>query len=71
MEEKEKIKIALMTIEQNMSYGDLKDSSYTYGKSAHLSEEIWSYVTEASENGLLNFRNKYADIINNNEKYVE
>jgi hypothetical protein len=63
MTKKEMIRIALCAINKNMSFETLKYSDYMYGKEI-LTDEVWEYVTEASDMGMIWFNKTYNEYLN-------
>ena len=59
MEEKEKVIIAFLAINKNMDYETLKYSDYLFGRENKI-DEVWKYVIEAQEQGLIWFRTNYS-----------
>ncbi len=60
MTKEEIIKAASYAIMKGLDYEELKYSDTMYGKE-EFTDEVWDYVTEAKEIGLIAFREKYKD----------
>lgn len=57
------IQTAMSAIDKNMDFETLRYSDYMYGKES-LTDEVWEYVEEAREEGMIRFRTKYAEYLN-------
>lgn len=62
MEESEKVRIAMKAINKNLDYETLLYSDYMYGKEDFI-EDVWSYVEDAKEQGLMWFRETYKEYL--------
>lgn len=62
MSKKEMIQIAITAIDKNMTYEQLKYSDDLYGRE-HMVEEVWDYVIEAQEQGMIWFMKTYGDTL--------
>lgn len=60
MNKKEVIRIACIAINKRLDYEELMYSDYMSNKTKYI-DEVWKYVTEASEIGLKAFRQKYKE----------
>lgn len=63
MEEKDKMLTAIIAHNKDLSFEQLRDQSSLYTVGATTVEDIWKYTLEIEEEGVLNFRNKYAETL--------
>lgn len=62
MTKNEMIRVAMKAIEKNMDYETLKYSDYMYGKEK-LTEDVWEYVEECRNIGLIAYSEKYKETL--------
>ena len=60
MDKSEQIRIAILTVDKSYSYEDLHYSDYMYGKGSYT-DNVWEYVTEIKDYGMISFKEKYED----------
>jgi hypothetical protein len=60
MTKKEAIRIACIAINKRLDYEELMYSDDMYNKTKYI-DQVWGYVSEASEIGLKSFRIKYRE----------
>lgn len=56
---KEKLKLALISVEKGWDYGDLRYCDDLYGKE-HFADDVWEFVEEIRDIGRTAFKEKYA-----------
>lgn len=60
MEKKDMLWLASKAVAKNWDFEKLKYSDDLYDKE-HLADDVWEYVEEAEEIGMIAFREKYKD----------